>query len=75
MIDFTTGVKPFGAPGPEGATSSVELEPPALLARLAALVPPPRRHLVRCFGVLSPKQNRACSAYALGQGPRAVCPG
>ena len=34
-------------------TSSVELAPLALTARLAALVPPPKRHLVRYFGVLS----------------------
>jgi hypothetical protein len=31
----------------------VELEPLALIARLAALVPPPRRHTVRYFGVLA----------------------
>jgi hypothetical protein len=31
----------------------VDLEPLALIARLAALVPPPKRHLVRYFGVLS----------------------
>jgi len=31
----------------------VELAPLALLARLAALVPPPRRHLTSYFGVLS----------------------
>jgi hypothetical protein len=31
----------------------VELAPLALIARLAALVPPPRRHTVRYFGVLS----------------------
>ena len=35
------------------ATSSIELEPLALIARLAALVPPPRRHVVRYSGVLS----------------------
>jgi hypothetical protein len=31
----------------------VQLEPLALIARLAALVPPPKRHLTRYFGVLS----------------------
>jgi hypothetical protein len=31
----------------------VELEPLALIARFAALVPPPKRHTVRYFGVLS----------------------
>jgi len=34
-------------------TSSIELEPLALVARLAALVPPPRRHVTRYSGVLS----------------------
>jgi hypothetical protein len=34
-------------------TTAVELEPLALIARLAALVPPPKRHLTRYFGVLS----------------------
>jgi len=34
-------------------TTPVDLEPLALIARLAALVPPPRRHLTRYFGVLS----------------------
>ncbi|HJX51780.1 MAG TPA: transposase, partial [Polyangia bacterium] len=31
----------------------MELAPLALIARLAALVPPPRRHLTGYFGVLS----------------------
>ena len=34
-------------------TTSVELEPLALIARFAALVPHPKRHTVRYFGVLS----------------------
>lgn len=34
-------------------TTSVEMPPLALIARLAALIPPPKRHTVRCFGVLS----------------------
>ena len=34
-------------------TTSVELAPLALIARLAALLPSPRRHTVRYFGVLS----------------------
>jgi hypothetical protein len=34
-------------------TSSIELPPLALIARLAALVPPPRRHTVLYCGVLS----------------------
>jgi hypothetical protein len=42
----------FRKPWSDG-TSSVDLAPLALLARLAALVPPPRRHLTGYFGVLS----------------------
>jgi hypothetical protein len=34
-------------------TRAIALAPTALIARLAALVPPPRRHVVRYFGVLS----------------------
>ena len=34
-------------------TSSVDLAPLALLARLAAITPPPRRHVVRYSGVIS----------------------
>jgi hypothetical protein len=42
----------FKKPWSDG-TTSVELAPLALIARLAALVPPPRRHLTGYFGVLS----------------------
>jgi hypothetical protein len=42
----------FKRPWPDD-TSSIDLEPLALIARLAALVPPPRRHVVRYSGVLS----------------------
>ena len=42
----------FKKPWSDG-TSSVELTPLALIARLAAIVPPPRRHLTGYFGVLS----------------------
>ena len=42
----------FKKPWSDG-TASVDLPPLALLARLAALVPPPRRHLTRYCGVLA----------------------
>jgi hypothetical protein len=42
----------FKRPWSDG-TTSIELSPLALIARLAALVPPPKRHLTRYFGVLS----------------------
>jgi hypothetical protein len=42
-----------GRPESRRGTTSVELAPLALIARLAALVPPPKRHLTGYFGVLS----------------------
>ena len=42
----------FKRPWSDG-TTSIEISPLALIARLAALVPPPRRHTTRYFGVLS----------------------
>jgi hypothetical protein len=39
-------------------TACVDLAPLAFIARLAALVPPPKRHLTRYFGVLS--SHAAC---------------
>ena len=42
----------FKKPWSDG-TTFVDLEPLALIARLAALVPPPRRHLTRYCGALS----------------------
>jgi hypothetical protein len=42
----------FKKPWSDG-TSSIELQPLALIARLAALVPAPKRHVTRYFGVLS----------------------
>jgi hypothetical protein len=42
----------FKKPWSDG-TCSADLEPLAFIARLAALVPPPRRHLTRYVGVLS----------------------
>jgi hypothetical protein len=32
----------------------LRLRPPSLLRRLAWLVPPPRQHQIRAFGVLAP---------------------
>jgi hypothetical protein len=37
----------------QGGIPCVVLQPAALIARLAAIVPPPRRHVTRYFGVLS----------------------
>ena len=51
LDDNVVGLE-FKKPWSDG-TSSVELAPLALIARLAALVPPPRRHLTGYLGVLS----------------------
>jgi hypothetical protein len=52
ILDDGTVRLAFKKPWSDG-TASVDLEPLAFIARLAALVPPPKRHLVRYFGVLS----------------------
>ena len=50
-------------------TRAVELEPLALIARMAALVPPPKRHLTRYFGVLS---SHAAARSAVVPAPAAA---
>lgn len=40
-------------PRPDGCTELI-LSPPQLIERVAALVPPPRRHRLRYYGVLAP---------------------
>lgn len=40
-------------PRPDGRTELI-LSPPQLIERVAALVPPPRRHRLRYYGVLAP---------------------
>jgi hypothetical protein len=60
----------FKRPWSDG-TSSVELPPLALIARLAALVPPPRRHTVLYCGVLS--SHAACRKEVV-PGPPAATP-
>jgi hypothetical protein len=52
-------------------TSSVDLAPLALIARLAALVPPPRRHTVLYCGVLS---SHASSRREVVPGPPLAAP-
>lgn len=42
-------------------TTHIVLEPLDLMARLAALVPPPRMHLTRCHGVFTPHSRCARS--------------
>ena len=52
-------------------TSAVQLPPLALIARLAALIPPPRRHTVLYCGVLS--SHAACRKEVV-PGPPAATP-
>ena len=58
-------------------TSAVILEPMDLLARLAALVPPPRRHSLRYHGTLAPaaKWRRLIVPVAPGSREGADCAG
>jgi hypothetical protein len=46
----------FKRPWSDGSTAVV-LTGPELMARLAALVPPPRMHLVRYYGVFAPRSR------------------
>ncbi len=56
-------------PGPGGSVTLM-LTPLELLDRLAALIPPPRRHRHRYFGVLAPNARLRAAVTALaGTGP------
>ena len=59
-------------PGPGGSVSLM-LTPLELLDRLAALIPPPRRHRHRYFGVLAPNSPLRSAVTALA-GSRAETP-
>jgi hypothetical protein len=59
-------------PGP-GGSLTLMLTPLELLDRLAALIPPPRRHRHRYFGVLAPNSPLRSAVTALA-GPRAETP-
>jgi len=56
-------------PGPSGSVTLM-LTPLELLDRLAALIPPPRRHRHRYFGVLAPNAPLRAAVTALAS-PRA----
>jgi len=51
-------------------TTHVEFEPVEFLAKLAALVPPPRAHLTRFHGVLAPNANLRAQVTPSGRGKR-----
>jgi len=44
-------------PSLKNGTTHVEVEPVEFIAKLAALVPPPRAHLIRFHGVFAPNAN------------------
>ncbi len=46
-------------------TTHIVLEPLDLMARLAAMVPPPRMHLTRCHGVFAPSRKILVGAVVL----------
>ena len=58
-------------PGP-GGKISVLLTPHQLLDRLAALMPPPRRHRHRYYGVLAPNSPLRCAVTALAAAPESA---
>ena len=50
----------------------LHLTPLELIARIAALVPPPRTHRHRCFGVLAPYSPLRTAAVAMATPMQAV---
>ncbi len=58
-------------PGPGGQVS-VLLTPHQLLDRLAALIPPPRRHRHRYYGVLAPNSPHRSVVTALAVQPKQI---
>jgi hypothetical protein len=49
-------------------TDELHLTPLELIERIAALVPPPRTHRHRYFGVLAPNSPLRCAVTAMAQG-------
>jgi hypothetical protein len=56
------------AVGTADGTTHVALEPLDFIARLAALVPPPRRHLTRYHGVFAPNSRLRALITPAGRG-------
>jgi len=52
-------------------TTHIVLEPLDLMARLAALVPPPRMHLIRYHGVFAPHSQLRAAVTPAHRGPGA----
>ena len=51
-------------------TTHVEFEPIDFIAKLAALVPPPRAHLTRFHGIFAPDANLRAQLSPAGRGKR-----
>jgi hypothetical protein len=60
-------------PGPDGRTQLL-LSPLELIERIAALVPPPRQHRHRYYGVLAPNAPLRAAVTAMAPEARAVQP-
>jgi hypothetical protein len=50
----------------------LHLTPLELMARIAALVPPPRTHMRRCFGEHGPNLPHRAAVIAMGAAPAQV---
>jgi hypothetical protein len=68
QIDAEPLVYESPKPGPGGRVSQI-LTPLELMDRLAALIPPPRRHRHRYYGVLAPNSRRRPSPGRQGRMP------
>jgi hypothetical protein len=54
----------------KNGTTHVEFEPIDFIAKLAALVPPPRAHLTRFHGIFAPNANLRAQLTPAGRGRR-----
>ena len=54
----------------KNGTTRVDFEPVDFIAKLAALVPPPRVHLTRLHGVFAPNANLRAQLTPSGRGKR-----
>ncbi|QEP44778.1 IS91 family transposase [Ectothiorhodospiraceae bacterium BW-2] len=72
-IDAQRLIYHLSKPGPDGQTQII-LSPLELIGRIAALVPPPRQHRHRYYGVLAPNSPLRPAVTALAPEPVAAEP-
>ncbi len=72
-LDAQRLIYPLPKPGPDGRTQLI-LTPLQLIGRIAALVPPPRQHRHRYYGVLAPNSPLRPAVTALAPAPVATEP-